>query len=200
MNSAAQLPLTRYGRLMALTLLAIVSISLVASFVLPTLWLNQKYDEHIDDSIDKLQRYRRIAALRPAIAATTAELEKLAGRRYYLQAASANLAAAELQSVATRLVEKNSGRILSSRINPIKDEDTPGTPVKISIDLHLAASIIPLQLTLHALETHVPYLFIEKAAITSRHGRAYKVEPGVQPEFDIQLTISAYLLTSPAHP
>lgn len=186
--------LAGHGRLAAALLLILTIVGIVALFALPARWLHQRYDTALEESSDKLQRYQRVAVQRPAIEAAIAEVEKLDARRYYLHAASPNLAAAELQSLANRLVEKHKGRVVSSRIHAQKDSAGQNEgAMRVSIDIQLSASIIPLQLILHTIETHVPYLFIEKAAITSKHGRSYRDEPGVQPEFDIQLTIAAYL-------
>lgn len=181
--------------------LLVLAIALVAAlFALPTLWLHKRYDAYLEDYTDRLQRYRRIAALRPAIEAATVEVLRREGGKFYLLAPSQNLAAAELQSLVTRIVERHQGRVVSSQIHAGKDEGKAGEPLKVSIQVQLAASTVPLQLILHAIETHVPYLFIEKATVTSRHGRTYRPEPGVQPQFDVQLTISGYVLAAGVQP
>lgn len=187
-------------RLAAVSLL-LFAIALVASlFVLPTLWLHKHYDAFLEDYSNKLQRYQRVAALRPAIEPAIDAVGKRDGRKFYLRAATPNLAAAELQSLATRIVERHSGRVVSSQVRADKEEGQPKGPRKVSIQLQLAASIIPLQLILHSIESHVPYLFIEKATIASKYGRTYRPEPGIQPEYDVQLTIAGYLLPGEGPP
>lgn len=188
------------GRWAAIALLLLVIALAVALFAAPTLWLHQRYDAYLDDYTDRLQRYRRVAALRPAIEAATTEVLKREGGKFYLHASSQNLAAAELQSLVTRTVERHKGRVVSSQTLIAKEEGKAGDPLKVSIDVNLAAPIVPLQLILHAIETHVPYVFVEKAALTSVHGRAYRPVPGVQPEYNVQLTISGYILPVEAQP
>lgn len=188
------------SRLAAIGLLFAALALVAALFVVPTLWLNKRYDAFIDDYTDKLERYRRVAALRPAIEAATAAVLQQDGRKYYLHAASPTLAAAELQGVLTRLIEGNKGRIVSSQVLPGKDEPQANEPPKTSIHVQFSASIVPLQLILHAIESHVPYLYVERLIVASNHGRAYRPEPGVQPEFGVQMTVAAYALPQESRP
>lgn len=191
-------PLQRRAAAVALLLLAVAL--LIGLFAVPTLLLNSRYDRYIEDYTDRLQRYRRISAQRPAIEEATTVVLRQDGRKYYLRGATPTLAVAELQTLVTRIIESHKGRILTSQ--PLPDKDEPGTPgaLKVTIQVQLAASIIPLQLILHAIETQVPYLFIEKAIVSSSTGRAYKPEPGIQPEFSVNLTISGYAIREEAKP
>lgn len=193
-------PRSAQSRLAAIVLLVIAVILATAVFAVPTLWLHKRYDAYLDDFTDRLQRYRRVASLRPAIEAATTEVLKRDGGKFYSHASSNNLAAAELQSLVTRIIERHQGRVASSQIKAEKEDSKEGAPPKVSIFVQFSASIIPLQVILHAIETNTPYLFIEKATLTSRYGRTYKPDPGLQPELSIQLTISGYMLSAGAQP
>lgn len=188
------------SRFAASVLLAVTVALVVALFVAPTLWLHKHYDAFLDDYADRLERYRRVAALRPTIEAATDEVLKRDGRKFYLHANSLTLAAAELQGLLTRLVEGNKGHITSSQVLAQKDEPQADEPRKVTLYIQLTASIVPLQLILHAIESNVPYLYIDRVVLASNHGRAYRPEPGVQPEFGVQLTVSGYALPEKAIP
>lgn len=184
------------SRLAAIGLLILSSALIIGVVAIPTWWLNQRYDAYLDDYTDRLQRYARIAGLRSGIESASADLVQRNGRKYYLKGTSATLAAAELQSIVTRIVEANKGRIASSQVLPSKEKEEAkqGEPVKIQLQVQMQASMVPLQLILHAIETNEPSLFIERLVVSSHLGRNYRPEPGIQPEFSVQLTVSGYSL------
>lgn len=188
------------SRAAAVVLLILLVVFLAALVAVPSLQLHKRYDAYLDDYTDKLQRYQRVAAMRPVIEERMADIIKQDGRKYYLRSVSPTLAVAELQSSVTRIIEVHKGRILTSQVLPEKEELKKAGPLKVAIQVHFAASIVPLQLILHAVETHVPYLFVEKVTVSSSHGRAYKAEAGVQPEFNVNLTISGYAITEGSEP
>lgn len=191
---------SRQSRLAAFSLLFIVFAVLAAAIALPTWWLHTRYDNTIEESSDRLRRYLRVAALRPAIDEALQEVEKKNAQRYFLHGATPSLAAAELQRIVTQIVEKQKGRIAATQVLPQKDENKAGAAMKIAVSIQLNASAVPLQLILHALETNEPYFFIDQLTVRSSQGRIYKAVPGVQPEYAVQMTVSAYLLPSRGTP
>jgi general secretion pathway protein M len=192
--------LTPGQRRLVAVLLLLLAVSLMAAAIFwPTWQLHQHYDAHIDDMTDHLGRYRRIVALRPAIEEATAEVGKRNGQKHYLKGDTPAVAGAELQSLVTRLVESNSGRLISSQVMPVAEESKNkdaklGGPKKIAINLQMNTSIVPLQMILHALETNEPYVFIDQLTVRATQNRNYKPVPGVQPEFSVQLTVHGYAL------
>jgi general secretion pathway protein M len=188
------------SRLLAI-LLALLALALLSAAVaLPTLWLHKRYDQFIEDYSDRLQRHRRVAALRPAIEDAIKTAEKRDSHKYYLKGTSPTLAAAELQGLVTRIIDGNQGKIMSSQILPPKDEAKTTGPQKIAISVQLGAAIIPLQMILHTLETTEPYLFIDQLTVRANQGRTYKPIPGSQPEYVVQLTVHAYASTAGTKP
>lgn len=184
------------SRPVAIILFFAVAALLIGAIALPTWQLHTHYDYAIESFSDHLQRYRRVISMRPAIEEAVREVEGKNIRRFFLQGTSLTLAAAELQRLVTQTVETHKGHVVTSQVLPVKDEaNKKGMTTKITVSVQMNASVIPLQLILHALETNEPYLFIEQFTLRSNHGRAQKVAPGIQPEFSVQLTISAYLLT-----
>jgi len=180
------------SRALALLLLLLAVALAVAAVALPTWLLNEQYNGVLDDYFDRLKRYRRVAALRPAIEEATKSVEERAGRQYYLKAASPALSAAELQGLVTKIIETNSGKIASSQALPSKEDGKPGEPAKVTISVQMSASITSLLVILHAVETSQPYLFVDQLTVSANQGRGYRAVPGVYPEYMVQLTVSAF--------
>ena len=106
---------SRYAALVLL--LAVLSLVVVA-IAWPVLRLHQHYDEHIEEYSDHLSRFRRVAALRPDIESAVAAVTRQDGHKFYLQATTSTLAAAELQNQVTKIIESQQGRIISSQSLP----------------------------------------------------------------------------------
>ena len=121
-------------------------------------------------------------------------MEKRDSRKFFLKATSPTLAAAELQGLVTKIIESHDGKILSSQSIPNKDDAKTATG-RIAMSINLGASIVSLQLILRQIEVSEPYLFIDQLTIRANQGRAYRPVPGVQPEFSVQMTVSAYMPT-----
>jgi general secretion pathway protein M len=180
------------SRLAALALLLLVIGLAIAIIALPTLKLHQHYDDAIDSLRDRLVRYRRVSAMRPAIEQITMEIGKRNPQRYYWKGTTPTLVAADMQGFVTRLIGTNSGKIVSSQPLPFKDEGKASAPAKIGVSVQMTASVVPLQLILYGIESGEPYLFVDQLAVRSNQGRAYKAIPGAQPEFSVQLTVHGY--------
>lgn len=184
----------------ALALLVIALALLVAAIAWPILRLHQHYDTHIEEYSDHLARFQRVAASRPDIESALEAVQQKEGRKFYLLAATPTLAAAELQNLVTKIVESQQGRVISSQSLPTKEDAKGSKTTKVTVSVQLAAAIVPLQLILHTIEVTEPYLFVDQATIRANQGRVYKPVPGVQPEVSVQLTVSAFALTTKAEP
>jgi general secretion pathway protein M len=187
------------SRFAAFALMLFTLATLTAAIAFPTLWLHKRYDTYLEDYSDQLLRYRRVDSLRPRIQEALNDVEKLDARKLYLKSSSPSLAAAELQDLATRIIDAHKGRIVSSQIQSAKDaakEDSKAkVPLKVTISVQMNTSMVPLQLILHAVESNEPYLFIDQLTIRANQGRGFRAVPGVQPEFGVQMSISGYALT-----
>ncbi len=184
------------SRIAALALLLAFSAAIVASLAWPTWSLNKRYDSSIEDSVDRLQRYRRIVTMRPAIEAAIAEVDKRDARKhYYWKGSTPALAAAEIQGAVNRIIEANNARVFSSQTLPVQNDGKAAAgPAKVSISVQMTASTVPLQLVLHAIEAQQPYLFVDQLTVRSNQGRTYKAAPGQVPEYVVQLTVRGYYL------
>lgn len=182
------------SRALALLLLLVVVSAAVAAVALPTWLLQQRYDSYLEDYTDRLKRYRRVAALRPAIENEVKAVEARAGRQYYLKGASPASSAAELQQLVTGIIETNKGRITGSQALPPKEDGKTAGPAKATISVQMNASIIPLLGILHTLETTQPYLFVDQLSVRANQGRAYRPVAGVEPEYVVQFRVSGFAL------
>lgn len=180
------------NRLAALGLLLLLIALLIAALAWPTWLLHKRYDAAIEESIDRLARYRRVAAMRPDIEQAIAAVNAREAPKYYWKGNTPALVAADIQGTVTRIIESNNARIFSSQtVSSPDDGKTPG-PAKATISVQMTASIVPLQLILHAIESNEPYLFIDQLSVRANQGRTYKAMPGMQPEFVVQLTVRGY--------
>jgi general secretion pathway protein M len=173
--------------------LLLASIVLVVAAVAWPVWrLHGHYDEVIGESTDRLVRYQRIAALRPAIEQSIAAVEQRGAKQHFWKGSTPALASAEIQGAVTKIIETHQGRIFSSQTVSGPEDAKAAGPAKVSISIQLTAAIVPLQLILHAIESHQPYLFIDQLSIRANQGRGFKPAPGAQPEFVVQLTVRGY--------
>jgi general secretion pathway protein M len=188
------------NRALALSLVLLVILAAVAVVAVPTWLLHKRYDSYLEDYTDRLKRYRRVEALRPAIEEGIKAVEARAGRQNYLKGTSSASAAAELQGLVTKIIESNNGRIISSQAVPAKAEGKTAEPAKAAISIQMNATIGSLLQILHTLETSQPYLFVDQLTVRAGQGRVYKPVPGVEPEYQVQLTVSGYALTGGGKP
>jgi hypothetical protein len=181
------------ARIAALFLLCAIVASLAGVVAYSSWRLHHHYDLAIEEYSDRLERYRRIASLRPAIDEAIIAVENRHARRFFLQAEASALAGAELQRLVTGIVEKHNGRMTSSQVLPAKEDAKNKSAATISVMIQMNAAVVPLQMILHALESNEPYLFVDQLTVRGGHGRNYKEVPGTQPDFFVQMTVSAYL-------
>ncbi len=188
------------SRAVAVVLLLVVIATVVTAVALPTWLLHKRYDNYLEQYTDRLTRYRRVAALRPAIEQGMKAVEARASRQDYLKGTSPASAAAELQGLVTRIVETQKGRIISSQALPAKADGKSAEPAKAAISILMNSTISSLLLVLHALETNQPYLFVDQLTVRAGQGRVYKPVPGVEPEYQVQLTVSGFALAGGGKP
>ena len=187
------------SRVLAVSLLLLVIAAAVAAVALPTWLVHKHYDAYLEDFTDRLMRYRRVAALRPAIEEGIAAVEARAGRQNYLKGTSPASAAAELQGLATTVIEAHEGRIIGSQALPAKAGAKVAEPGKVAISILMNATINSLPRIVYALETTQPYLFLDQLTVRVG-GRINRLVPGAEPEYQVQLTVSGYALAGGGKP
>jgi len=163
--------------------------------LLPVVLLHKHYDDAIESLVDRLERYRRVAAQAPEYATALESMREKDGRRFFLKNTAANLAGAELQEIVRAAIEGNGGRITTSQNPAPKGE---GRFKQIIVNMQFFANTPNLQKILHALEVQRPYLIVENITLRPLNAfRGFKPGPGQEPEVNVQLDVAAFAFAEP---
>ena len=106
------------SRVLALGILALVLF--VVAFVAEGSLRDQHrhYDQVIDQRLNQIEGYRRVASNRPALIAAKTNIEAFDTSRYYLKNSSPSLAAAEIQETAQTTFDSLGMKVNSVSIAP----------------------------------------------------------------------------------
>jgi len=189
MASATMNP--KQSRRAALGLLAGAAIIAMAVIALPVWLLHRHYDTALAESSDRLERYNRIAATRPEVAKQLEAMRSKDTRKSFLRSGAPALSAAEAQESLRSLVEGSGGRLITMQAPVSKDE---GRYRQITVNMQLTANMQAVRKILNAIETSVPYLFIENLKVTSQVPGNFRPQPGAEPEVFVQLDVAGYAL------
>ena len=102
----------RLSRQLAVGLLVVAVLAVVALIAIPAWLVHRHYDVAISDNLDKLDRFRRIAATRPALARQLDAMSSRDPRKFFLRTGPAALSAAEAQEAIRALIESSGGRLV----------------------------------------------------------------------------------------
>jgi general secretion pathway protein M len=183
------------SRRLALGLLVGAIVLAAAAVAIPIWVANRHYDNALAESLDKLDRYRRIAATRPEIAR---DLEAMRGhdpRRFFLRSGAAALSAAEAQEVLRSIIEAGGGRLITMQAPSSRDD---GRYRQVTVNVQLTANVIALRKILSAIETRTPFVFVDNLMVRSQVPSNFKPGPGAEPEMFVQFDVSGYTITGPA--
>jgi hypothetical protein len=191
--TALTLPLPpRQSRGLALALLALAVLLGLALLLAPFLLLHRHYDRAIESLQDRIEVYRRAAALTPELKRALDAVRAKNGRRFFLQNTAPNLASAELQDLVRAAIENNNGRITTIQTAQPRED---GKFKQVGINVQFFASTPNLQKILYALETQTPYALIENLTVRPLNAfRGFKPAPGTEPELSVLLDVSAFAL------
>lgn len=179
------------SRRAALGLAAAAVLMAVVVIALPVWLLHRHYDDALAESSNRLERYNRIAATRPEVAK---QLEAMRGkdtRKFFLRSGAPALSAAEAQETLRSLVEGSAGRLITMQAPVSKEE---GRYRQITVNMQLTANMQAARKILNAIETSVPYLFIDNLKVTSQVPGNFRPQPGAEPEVFVQLDVTGYAL------
>jgi general secretion pathway protein M len=183
------------SRWVALVLLVATVAFAAGVLLLPVVLLHKHYDDAIESLVDRLERYRRVAAQAPEYATALESMREKDGRRFFLKNTAANLAGAELQEIVRAAIEGNGGRITTSQNPAPKGE---GRFKQIIVNMQFFANTPNLQKILHALEVQRPYLIVENITLRPLNAfRGFKPGPGQEPEVNVQLDVAAFAFAEP---
>ena len=181
-----------HSRRLAVGLLAGVLVVIALAVALPVWLLHRYYDEAIADSAGKLERYSRIAGTRQEVARQLEAMRAREPRRFFLRPGAAALSAAEAQEAIRGIVEGNGGKLISMQ-PPTSKED--GRYRQITSNVQIQANIFALRKILHAIETSVPYLFVDNLSVRTQVPPGYRPQPGNEPEMFVTFDVAGYALT-----
>jgi general secretion pathway protein M len=180
----------RVSRATALILLLIV-LAVVAGVV--AWWAidkHREYDRAIDTRLDRLAAYQRIISARSDLDAAIARAGKLDTAKYMLKNSSPALAAADIQQMVQAVLEAHAMKLTSMQIVPHKDD---AGRRKITVNVQARGNTEALQKTLYALETSLPYLFVDNLIVRSPiNSRRWVPLPNVEPEIQAQFDVYGY--------
>lgn len=155
------------------------------------------YDSHIEMDLERLARYQRIIAGRPALEQAITRVKAGNAARFYLKNTGQALAAAELQELVQAQVDAHGLKLDSAQILPRKTEEGR---YRVAVAFKLKGRLEDLQKFLHALDGVLPFIYLDKFQFQSRQGRNYRPVPGVEPEVALQMEAYAFSLQSAAKP
>lgn len=179
--------------------LALLAVILVLSVILvPVLLLHRHYDDAIAESVDRLTRFRRVAAQAPQLSSALEVVRERNGRRFFLKNTAPNLASAELSELVKAAIEGNGGRITTSQNVQPKDDDKMR---QVGANVQFFATTPNLQKVLAALETQQPYVVIANITVRPVNAfRGFKPPPGQDPELIVQLDAAAWAFPEAVRP
>jgi hypothetical protein len=177
------------GRRMALLVLFAGSVLVVVVVGLPFWLLYRHYDQALAENAKLAERYGRIAGTRADLARQLEALRANEPRKLYLRSGGPALSAAEAQEALRGLIESSGGRLITMQAPTYKDE---GRYRQISVNVQLTANIFALRKILNAIETNVPYLFVDNLTLRSQVPSSHRPPPGQEPEIFVQLDVSGY--------
>jgi general secretion pathway protein M len=183
------------GRLLAVTLALLLLAAIAAGIAVPVYLLHQRYDDVRSSAEERIDRYRRVAALRGEYQRALDVIKARESGRFFLKSPAPTLAGAELTDLVRPLLEANGARLTS--IQPTTVKDDAGFRL-YSLNIGFNATPAALQKTLYALETGLPYLFIDNITLRATVPRGFKPAPNQEPEVSAQIEVQAYGPKDPA--
>lgn len=183
------LPVGVRGRALAATLALLLLALIVACVAIPVYLLHQRYDAARSTAEERIDRYRRVASQRAEHQRALDVIKARESARFFLKSVAPTLAGAELTDLVRPMLESNGARLTSIQPTTVKDDS--GFRL-YSLNVGFNATPTALQKTLYALETGLPYLFIENVTLRATVPRGYKPAPNQEPEVSAQIEVQAY--------
>ena len=183
------LPTGIRGRALAVFLVIAAMGAVISAVAAPAYVLYNRYDEARSAAEGRIERYQRISSGKVEYARALDVLKGRESGRFFLKNSAPNLGGAELTDLVRPMLETNGSRLTS--IQPVTVKDEGGFRV-YSLNVGFNATPSALQKTLYALETSIPYLFVENVTLRATVPRGYKPPPNQEPEVSAQLEVQAY--------
>jgi general secretion pathway protein M len=176
-------------RILAVLILLSLIAAVIVAVAIPARKAHAKYDDRIDEIVDKTARYQRVAKQRTAQADTLNAMRTKDANRFTLKNSAANLAGAELQDIVRAAVEQQGGRINTIQISTPREES--GHRVYV-VSTTFQGTALQLQRILHSTEAREPYVFIDSLTVRSLTARGVKPVPGQEQFVLVTMEASAF--------
>jgi general secretion pathway protein M len=180
------------NRQLAIALLVAAVVLAFAIVAVPFWLLHRHYDNAIEDSLNKYERFTRIAGTRPIVEKELEVMRGMKTSRFFLRSGATALSAAEAQEAVRALVESSGGRLITMQAPVSKDD---GHFRQVTANVQIAANIFALRKILHAIENNGPYLFVDNLTVRTQVAANFKPAPGAEPEMFVQFDVTGYSLT-----
>ena len=180
------------GRKPALTAFALALTAGLLLIAAPIASLFAAQSDDIDDALRQLALYRAEISSRSQLEAQLDELRlRAASEPGLIKSDSSALAAAQIQSAMTTIVQSNLGEVRSAQPLPATREASFEV---ISVAYDIVVPLAKLNALSYAVESHAPYFFIDDVALTA--GQAWdtgeSAPAGNIPKLEVRWTIRAY--------
>lgn len=185
------MPADRERRL-AVGILVGAIVAVAAILALLSWYPYHRYERELAERSEKLERFRRIAATRSEVARQLEAMRDKDARKFFLRSGAAALSVAEAQEIVRGIVESSGGRLITMQALPAKEE---GRYRQVSAQVQLSANIFALRKILHAVETHVPFLFVENLTVKTTVPGNFRPGPGAEPEMFVTFDVYGYSFT-----
>jgi len=176
-------------RAAALGLLLVLVLGAGALIAVPFYKLHEHYDTALESLQFRYAKLQNVAAQKPETLKALASVKTENAAKFFLKNTAPNLAGSELQDLVRAAVEKSGARLTSVQIAAPKEE---GRYRQIVLNVQVLGNIAALQKTLHAIESSIPYVFVDMLRINSTQFRGARVAAGAEPEVTVQMDLSAY--------
>jgi len=180
------------SRRIAVAILVAAVAAAIAIVALPVWMRHRYYDAALAESANRLDRFGRIASTRPVVAKQLEAMRSKDTRRYFLRSGAPALSAAEAQEAVRSLIEQGGGRLITMQAPVSKEE---GRYRLITANVQMQANIFALRKILAAIDSHVPFLFVDSVTIRSQVPATFHPQPGAEPEMFVQFDVAGYALT-----
>ena len=178
------------SRILALGLLVLLLAGTAWAVLGPSLGMEAELDGRIVELNRQLVRFEKVAAERDRLKAARDRLANSgATGRYYLAGATPAVAAATLQRQVKAKVTANRGKVISTQEVPARQS---GTAREVVVRVQMNGDVETVQRTFHALETGMPYLFLDNLRLRGWGGRVVGNAAGPQ-VLKVQFDVTAYL-------
>lgn len=177
------------SRRMALVVL-VAAVLVVAGPLAGLVWyVNHYYDLRLAEKQDRIERFQRIASTRAAVSRQLDAMRAKETRKFFLRTGATALSAAEAQEAVRSIVESSGGKLVTMQAPSSREE---GRYRQITVVVQLTANVQALRRILHALESNMPYLFVDNVTIRSQVTGQHRSAPGQEPEMFVSFDVNGY--------